>query len=401
MSAAAFDLGVRLRARATGRVQPRMLTTPYFLSGPRVAVDVTPKNVVTVHFDGRTPVTGRGRPGLTPLIEALPHPTDPTSLPHTLVVADRVTLRRLIALAAGADPGTAVFRVGALLDFWQQQAEQPGRPTVLVVTEACRLRWVTGADPDDERDVDVWRRWLDVDAEGTDGMLALADLLAAGRPNPHLAIDDGLDPYEWNLLRRSLDADEDWRRPDSTSGSMIGSDCREDAAAYFDRALMEDPMWRARARAAGHVVLGRITNVGVDVTLVNADAGVAPRFREGKEVHLRLRDSFLGSEVVTAKGVVTEYGIDAQGRDTLTVKPRRNRSRDDAPDLLSLARAGDPIEVAPELIEQQSQRRRRAQTAKRLRLAPWVARRGAQPGVDTVANRVPPIDVLMAGASDE
>lgn len=379
----AFDLGQRFRAALTGRPAPRLARTPYHAGGPLVAATVTRcarHSEVTVQRPDTAPVTGIDAEGITALLS----PAAATTGFETLVVADRATLTHLTDLARPAMPASPADAAGRLVDWWTQRSQHPGTGGVIVATDACSTRWVTGGARDAERTPAAWARWLRVPGEGTEALLGLARRLVAGErlPVPGIAADD---VYSWGWFTEST---RDWRIPDSPKVAALGLANRNGAAAMWTRSLLEDPGWAARERYAGRVVVTTVVaSPAAGELRVTTIDGVC-RHRPGDTVALTIE----GAEPLRVTARLVGVSVRPDGSLTLSLVP----SKKDSYVTFDQAQPGTTVVVRPEEIAPffMAQTRRAIAAA----YAPggsWVTSRGvAAPRI----RREVPLAVVIAGA---
>ncbi|MBV8979718.1 MAG: hypothetical protein JO086_02355, partial [Acidimicrobiia bacterium] len=254
MTAQLFDLGVRLRAAATGRPQPRVARPLWAPRGALVAAHCARADdgsiTVSVARPGGATATSLAPTGLLPLAH-----DDESSRGafECLVVADRLQLALLMEAAKATPPGVKADRAAATVAWWVARADHPGTGAVLIATEAARQRLVL-ADPDAEGSVGAWLRALGrpVPADHVEAPLALVDAVADGAKGVE-GVDD---QREWRRFCTGYDAGYNWRGPDTAVAAAVGLRAREDASELFARALLDDPAWAQRERFAGRVVVG-------------------------------------------------------------------------------------------------------------------------------------------------
>lgn len=346
MTAALFDLGIRLRAADTGRVQPRLAQTPWFPVGDPVAVLVQGRRV-TVHPAGGAPRHADGHDGIALLTEAYERlvnsPADAPPRWPTLIVRSSADLDALHRLARQVPFDHPARPVGALVDWWSQRSEHPGNNAVVTAIEHCRTRWATGQPPEDENDLSTWLRWLGIDAPGpTSALLAVADRLWDGERNPILervaypvahaerlldeaqrAFADALastpapSPKDLDKLQKRIDKaterlatartrgsyDDEaaaelrdrhtdgirWTANDTPVTAAIGMASREGAESGWERCLMHDPIGHQRARYSGKVMHGTIST-GFNDGLMSMATTDNCRYRPGDTIALTVTD---------------------------------------------------------------------------------------------------------------
>lgn len=281
MSAAVvFDLGLRLRASAEGTVQPRLSAPVVSPCGPLIAVHVQGRHTVTVHRAGQAATTA---PGLDGIAQLAPWVPTADSEPPCLVVADRSQLDKLRTIAQQLHPDHEHFHVGALIEWWTERSHHPGARSIVCITDACRQRWVTGEAPASESDLDVWRRWLRVDAENTDALLGMVRLLSTGATPSWARTDD--DEFSWKRLATAVANQRDWRLRDGIARASAGFRARCDSADRFARNLLDDPTWAQRERFSGTVVDARVIE---QWPVVASTTQTSCRHRPGSDVELEV-----------------------------------------------------------------------------------------------------------------
>jgi hypothetical protein len=387
-----FDLGMRLRAAATGQCQPRL--------AHRVAVGEWPMVAVRVQGKGSAAVVSVERPGQAvlhgPLGCVLTSLVPDDTGPECLVVASRSQLRRLVGLAIDEAEGGPHDSAAARLGWWGQRAEHPGSAAVVVVADDCRQRWVTGAGPEAESDADTWAAWLGTAASRpTASLLATAGILRTGtmlatlgrrsRPDGEAVRGgdegrEGDDARSWDAFVRSPNAR--WRAWDSPRAAAIGLRSRSDAADFFARVLLDDPTWAVRARFEGRVVAATVDSMsGVTVRLVAHQS--ACRHRPGSKIVLRRS---AGAALTADLGTAA---VGSDGRLVLDVETARNAR--------SHLSVGERVEVVSPPVSLGSLVRGRTNLASRYALPAWTRDRGATaPDI----RREVPLDVLVAAADD-
>lgn len=270
--AALHDLGLRLRAWDEGTVQPRLTGTPYEPAARRLAIHVE-AGELTVHPFGEAPTSAplKSDDALRLLVAFLPSEPDDIDTgehaPPTLILPDRSTLPALVNRVRKMERETAnplLWQVGAMVDWWTQRLSHPGTQSVLILADACRVRWVTGAYPTDESELSTWARWLGVEGDATNVCHAVYGKLTSGQVMEQflpLAGDSG----SWHRLRMDIDNQHDWNRPDSPKRAAIGAHTRSAVADTFNRLLLDDPLWRGRGVYSGDVIDGVVTHADMFV----------------------------------------------------------------------------------------------------------------------------------------
>lgn len=391
MTAPLFDLGVRLRAEATGTIQPMLALTPYIDVGHLVAVTLTGETV-TVHEAGKGPVSASGADGiglLGPVYRQLMDaPADTPAWP-TLVIDNDDTLDRLHRLALAVPHDNPNRQAGALIDWWSGRLDHPASNAVISTARACSTRWATGEHPDAERDLTTWAQWLNITAPGpTSLLLAFADIIRAGEPNPaldrfarpahHAALQvasiaakvaNGDDSLAGKLVKaqerleqltakgsdddaaaRRLIGDaavgRDWATPDSPRRAAKGLESRERSVAVWERALIDDPIGHQRSRYTGKVVHGTALGLTVDgnVTRLEVVTSDPCRYRAGDRVKLAITQQNNNGDVHRVGGEVRELAVQQDGSVLLRIRPTANRVTTKA------TAAGDYVVIEPPFV---------------------------------------------------
>ena len=256
MSVEWFDLGARLYAARVGRCVPKLRAAPVVASPHVVAVHASvgrDRVSVTLLPEGGQPVTATGTKALDALGEAGIRVDAPT--PTTLAVDGPGTVAALAALCAR--PGRR-DDVAGHIGWWLDRADFPSGRAVVNVTRACQTRGVPDPPPPDEGGPGGWREWLGVTDRGIDGVRALYRRVTAGPVLPGLALLAEDDVFAWQAAQKSYANGWDWRRPDTPARAAVGLRGRCDAADLYEAALLDDPLWQARAVHTGHVVVGTL-----------------------------------------------------------------------------------------------------------------------------------------------
>jgi hypothetical protein len=230
VSAALFDLALRVRARDAGCPVPRLLHNPAPAREAVVAVAVRRQGatvgVSAVGPDGHTH-SGSGAAGLAALARAAGCAGGDLTAAPTAVIDTPATLRALAALAvAHADPSRGgeldVWAGSALAGWWVERAAHPGTSAVADVLAVSRQRYVLGVIPGADS-APLWRQAFGVPA-GLGGLLAWHRAVTSG---PLLA---GLDPIraddDWLLgvHQQAVAEQRSWDRPESL-GVAAGIRC--------------------------------------------------------------------------------------------------------------------------------------------------------------------------------
>lgn len=393
MSADLFDLAGRFRAAHTGRVQPRMVHSPVWPGGRLVAALVR-KGPDGIQVEARrrgAPAVVAAGPGAVGAFGSL---GEPGSDFECLVVADRRQLALLVE-AAHASPASdfALNRNAAVVDWWGQQAEHPGSRAVIVLTDACRQRWVTGEAPDAEAEIGTWLRWLDIPSKGVEPTIVLLDLAETVADGPLLAsFDPKVDEHSWSWLRDSANGDfaRAWRYPDSPRSAAVGCRARCDAADHYARALVDDPAWAERETHSGRVVDGQMVKMDDGLRVVTVQE--ACRFREGSRVCVAdVAAPPPGPDAKPCVAVVEAMSWDAStGARVLDL---RWTDKNQLP-----VGAGVTVRLTPEVRSPGVAARGRGNLATRFSTATWLTqpRKVAKP----VIRRNVPLDIVVATAGD-
>lgn len=383
MSVEWFDLAQRLAAAESGRVVPRLAGSPVGIVTEPVAVRARRRGghvwVSAAERDGRAQ-TARDVEGLR-LLGSLGVGID-NGRGRTLVTDSPSTVG-LLARLARAERGQDVAEAAAHVGWWADRADFPGTTAAVDLVAACRSRWVTGEDPDAERDPATWRRWLQVEDAGVVGLFALLDRVREGGPLPLLDVVAAEDQSAWESAGRAHRDGWDWRIPDSAMRAAHGLRTRCDTAAVWEAALLSDPLWRARAVHTGHVVHGTTTCPPKRPTLVQVVC-------ERMDARLRAGTAVQGwpdaNPAARFTGTVERTGVE-NGRLVLTLRTT------------ALARPADAaaVTVLPDVPDVTRARvgrsRYRSLYARR---TSWLST-GRTP---TPQRREVPLDVLLASASD-
>ncbi|MBA3019611.1 hypothetical protein [Propionicimonas sp.] len=390
MSAEWFELGQRLHAATSGRLVPRLRHAPLLAGAKPVAVRATEQGGVvrvSAAAPGGQPGSGQGLDGLA-LLAGLGVSLDEPE-PATLVTDDPGTLRTLLGLARTVAVGCAADAVAGHIAWWADRADFPGGGAVADVVAGCRARWISGQAPKAEYGAALWRDRLGVGDASVAGVLDVYAQATAGDPLRFLSDLATDDSFSYDMARKAHCDGWDWRRPDQTSRAACGLRGRCDAADLYAAALLSDPLWRARSVHAGSVVVGRIavdapaTQRVVPVACARLDA----RLRAGAEVLW-----WLGApgEVPDADYTGTVgAGAVVGGQLVLDVKTPFNRPTLKAGDLVTLMPAPPSVhrQHHGQMVYRKLQYSRRS----------WLTS-GTAPAV---RRRSVPLDVLLAGASDD
>ncbi|MGH9068529.1 MAG: hypothetical protein ACRD0J_13735 [Acidimicrobiales bacterium] len=311
-------------------------------------------------------------------------------IPPTLVVADRASLNRLAAAARALKDDDARIAVSSVVDWWQQRAEHPGSPSVVILTEAASARYAL-ADPDSEHSIGPWLAAFGITHGGPQGLLDLAEIVLAGE-SAQVDAREAMDSWKW--VRRALDAGWGPRRGDTPVGAAIGLRSRCDAADRHAWELLSDPAWRAREHWSGVVVGGRVAGRPPGQVVV-AVAQAACRHRVGSDVRVTFVSPGSRRETVLVDAEVADLAHSPDGSSVLVLAPHLpRRGRDE----LDRVRTGWFATVIPKAPDQSMAIRSRINLAKRYKTGNWVVKpKAARP---PALHRDVPLDVLVAAATD-
>jgi hypothetical protein len=313
--------------------------------------------------------------------------------PRTLVVADREALRRLLEMATITEPTSPAAGAAAVVGWWAMRADHPGTGAVVVVTEACAARWVTGLPPSTERQVDVWRTCLGVMQRGPVGLLQLTALVAAGTPLPGLEAsgEDDADAWEGFAARVNEGSAWDWRRRDSRREAALGLAARCDATELWESLRLGDPLVATRESFGGTVVSGAVASIPSRTEISIKLDQLTCRLREGTAVEgfsgepgdlppAGATSALVRGQVVTTRVLPDECLLMRIGSAILR-----------APDI----RAGQRITLRPRSVDPRQQRSGRHELHRRYAVRrSWLS--GGPP--PTVRRRDVPLDVVVAAA---
>jgi hypothetical protein len=269
VSLALFDLGQRLHAATLGQPVARCCFVPVLPPVEPIAVTVTGAGEgALVRASDAMRQTAASGPGALSALVDLGLGLGPE--PRTVVVLDRGSLDRLLELARHTSPTSANWDVAATVGWWDQRADHPGTGAVLDLTLVCAERWVLGVAPADEHHLRVWRHWLRVAEPGPQGLLELADLVAAGETLPGLETFAEDDRRSWDYFRsRTLDPANpwDWRTRDNRREAALGLATRNDAAELYASLRLADPLVAQREAFGGMVVSGIVQRLVADAVI--------------------------------------------------------------------------------------------------------------------------------------
>jgi hypothetical protein len=262
VSAALFDLALRVAARDHGGPVPRLLHNPAPARLVMVAVAARRAGksvrVEAVGPDGRSQ-SGSGAAGLAAIARAAGCGGGDLGSGPTALVDTAATLRALAGLAvAYADParcaGIDVAAGSALAGWWVERGAHPGTTAVADVLAVSRQRFMLGvvAGADHRQ---AWRRALAV-AGGLGGLHIWHRAVTGGPVLSGLDATREDDDWLLEVHQDALTARRSWDRPESLHGAAARLATRCDAADLYGAALLADPLWRARGVHTGFVCHG-------------------------------------------------------------------------------------------------------------------------------------------------
>ncbi|MBE5477985.1 hypothetical protein E3G68_005339 [Mycobacteroides abscessus] len=264
MSAALFDLALRVSARDRGGVVPRLLHNPAPKREVTVAVSAKRAGrVVRVHAigPGGRVESGSGAAGLAAIAHAAGCADGDLGGGPGAVVEGGASLRALAVLATRfADPvrcdSVAVAAGSALAGWWVERAAHPGTTAVADVLAVSRQRYVLGVAPGADHP-NLWRRAFGA-AGGLAGVRAWHRDVTAGPVLPGLEPTREDDDWLLGTYQGALNDGRSWDVPESLYLAAARLRSRCDAADVFEAALLCDPLWRARGVHTGHVCTGEV-----------------------------------------------------------------------------------------------------------------------------------------------
>lgn len=293
MSAALFDLALRVSARDQGAAVPRLLHNPAPNREVRVAVSATRAGaairVRAIGPDGRVE-SGSGGAGLAAIARAAGCANGDLGGGPSAVVEGSSTLRALTMLATRfADPArcdsVAVAAGSALAGWWVERAAHPGTTAVADVLAVSRQRYVLGAAPGADN-AQAWRQAFGVTG-GLAGLHAWHRAVTAGPVLPGLEPTREDDDWLLGAYQDALTGGRSWDVPESLYLAAVRLRSRCDAADLFETALLCDPLWRARGVHTGHVCTGEVvvgaSTSGTGRVIVHADR-LDTRLRAGTAI---------------------------------------------------------------------------------------------------------------------
>lgn len=395
MSAALFDLALRIAARDQGQPVARLLHNP--APAREVAVAVAARRtgpVVHVQAQGPDGIThtGSGAQGLAAIARAAGCVGGDLGTGATAVVDTSATMRALgMVAAAHADPaqcaGIDVAAGSSLAGWWAERAAHPGTTAVADVLSITRQRHILGVVPGSDH-AGVWRAALGVPA-GLGGLHIWHQTVTGGPVLPGL--DAVGDDDTWWLARHqdALTEGRTWDRRESLhlAAARLASRC--DATDIYEAALLNDPLWRARGVHTGHVCHGEtVVGAGHANRIVLRAGRLDTRLKTGTAVTGWAGDPMGAMPTDQFSGEV--YATEVDG-DALVVT------------IGGLGRtgyrpaAGETVTVLPTPPSMSTIRSRRSAVARLYkRRHSWLSQ-GTTP---TAARRAVPLSVMIAAADD-
>lgn len=279
MSAALFDLALRVAAHDHGGPVPRLLHNPAPARDVKVAVAAQRTgpvvHVQAVGPDGRTR-SGTGADGLAAIARAAGCAGGDLGTGPTALIDSPATLRALAGLARSyADPTRCasidVAAGSALVGWWVERAAHPGTTAVADVLAITRQRYMLGAVPGEDH-AGTWRRALAV-PNGIGALHSWHRVVTTGPVLPGLDAVREDDDWLLEAAQESVREQRSWDRPETLhlAAARLASRC--DAADLYDAALLADPLWRARGVHTGFVCHGAvITGAGRQANRVTVQA---------------------------------------------------------------------------------------------------------------------------------
>ncbi|MCH9731939.1 MAG: hypothetical protein K0U84_20070 [Actinomycetia bacterium] len=264
MSAALFDLALRVAARDQGKPVARLRHNPAPARAVTVAV-VARRTGPVVHVQAMGPDglthTGSGAAGLAALARAAGCAGGDLGSGASAVVDTSATLRALARLAsAHADPGRCsgidVAAGSSLVGWWVERAAHPGTTAVADVLAVSRARYMLGVAPGADHAA-AWRAALSVPA-GIGGLRIWHRALSVGPLLPGLEAVSADDDWRLERHQGALNKARSWDLPESLHAAAARLASRCDAADLYEAALLCDPLWRARGVHTGHVCHGEV-----------------------------------------------------------------------------------------------------------------------------------------------
>lgn len=386
MTLAAYDQTLRAAAASTGTVVPLLDHVPVAAATRPVAVTATRNGqsvTVTAADPDTCPQTTTGPDALALLADL--GVTLAADQWATLVCDDPGTLAALSHLARSARTGNPHEATAAHIAWWVDRAGFPGGHAITDVPAACRLRWITATNPEEEQHPAIWRSALGVSAEGLPGLLDLHRRLTDGPPLRWLDTMAQDAQWSYEAAQRALANGWDWRLPDTPGRAALGLRGRCDSADLYGAALLTDPRYRARSACSGHVVTGIVTGHPQARRITMVCERLDSRLRPGSEV-----TGWEGTAATVATdtfGAVVSGAMVQDGDLVLTLSVTSQQPPVDA--VVTL------IPAAPVPARQGSARGayRRLYSARRS----WLS----TGRIPTTSRRPVPLDVLVAGADSD
>jgi hypothetical protein len=398
VSTALYDLAQRLRAATERTVQPRTHyahrlppTDPVAVTLASTGQDDTrqaePALVVTTPSGTHTSASGD-----SPLAALAAAGIRRGATHSTLVVPNRATLRALHRLARQTNATDPHDPQAAVIDWWQQRSEHPGTGAVLILTDALRQRWITGGHPDDEADLEHWRRWLNLPAAS---LLQLARHATNGHTLPGLLTFAGTDSRSWAYHRERIARGWNWRTSDSRQEAALGLYTRQDAADLYTSLTFDDPLTALRETHTGSIVPATITDLTagqrsrVRQLRLTAHRPLT-RLRPGNSVQAWIGTPGPGNPSDRISAVLDSTHVTPDGQLHLVLDDVTAR------DPIHL---GDTITLRPKATDPSQQTNGRKNASKRYAShANWLTRASQAPAP---RRRHVPLDVVMHAADDD
>lgn len=399
MSAALFDLALRVAARDAGGPVPRLLHNPAPARDVKVAVAARRTgpvvHVQAVGPDGHS-YSGTGADGLAALARAAGCVAGDFCGGATALVDTPATLRALAGLARSyADParcaGIDVAAGSALAGWWVERAAHPGTSAVTDVLSTSRARFMLGVAPGADH-AGAWRAALSV-PNGVSGLHAWHRAVTGGLLLPGLDALREDDDWQLEVMQEAVREQRSWDRPETLhlAAARLASRC--DAADLYEAALLADPLWRGRGVHTGFVCHGEtVVGAGQHANRVTVRAGrLDTRLKAGAAV------TGWAGEPMTAmpdaenrfSGEVFATAVGEDGALTVTIGGLRKTGYRPA--------AGEPVTVIPAPPSVSTIRSRRTAVARLYkRRFSWLSQ-GATP---TASRRPVPLAVMIAAADD-
>lgn len=264
MSAALFDLALRVTARRENRPVARMVYSPVATRPCRVAIAARRAgrqvSVEIATATGRV-YKGSGQAALTAIRNAANEANGGLWTGATALVDSAETLHALGALASRfTDPArcsdSTVAEGAALAGWWVERAEHPGTSAVVNLVAASRQRFVLGVAPGEDSAA-LWRSALAV-PNGLAGLHQWCNTITQGQPLPGLSAISDDDNWLLGVYREAVCAGRAWDGRESLrlAAARLASRC--DAADVYTAALLFDPLVRAREVHNGFVCHGEV-----------------------------------------------------------------------------------------------------------------------------------------------